>query len=285
MDKEQKQLYIQKIGYKKIEVPKKWTSDKKFMEDYNLSKHTDNNFMFRFIKIIFEFFDLVCVFYKHYFTKKFKNTFYFPNEIWDKILLFNGIQKIMNYEEILKINIHVLMRSYLIFNNKNSLPFDMVNSLTLTSLIDSMKGDNSLCLILLNYHKHYNYHKQHYNFHKLKIYFKIKNFLDNYIKNNFDDLVEKNLLKNTLIYFHVKTYITFLSEYCSFVPLNININVFCDYKLASICYQQFMKGINQNNVYEPTPFEQLIKKRNKEILNQINSDDDIPDLEEININN
>ena len=46
-----------------------------------------------------------------------ENDFYFPDEVWDYILMFAGYQKISNYEEMLKIDVHILMQSYLHINN------------------------------------------------------------------------------------------------------------------------------------------------------------------------
>jgi hypothetical protein len=240
MNENKKQQYMSEIYYEKKETAT-WIKDKKFMKDYNSSKYIDNNFMLKFVN-------------KHFFTKKCKKTFYFPNEIWDKILLFNGVQKIMNYEEILKIDIHVLTRAYSFFND-----------------------NNLLCLILLNYDH------QHLDFHKFRIYFKMQNRLSKYIENN---LLENNLLKNTLIYFHVKTYITFLSDYCSFVPLNIDIDVICNQELFHVRFHQYMdKKLNQPKLdYGRLLCVRFQQYMNEEKLNQTILDDE-PDLEETNINN
>ena len=126
--------------------------------------------------------------------------FQFPDEIWDIILVFAGYQKILNYDELLKIDINILIRSYL----NISVNFDNFYFFS-NYIIKSTK------ITIKKQSKHIDYYKK-------------KQLLIMYIFNNFNKLLcNTNLLKKELIYFHIKIYITFLSNYCSFKPLNIDL--------------------------------------------------------------
>ncbi len=201
------------------------------MKNFNESKRYSKGFLIIFINIVKHFIDivnelieLICFCYKYYFVTK--KTFYFPNEIWDQILLYNGIQKIQNYEELLKIDTNLLIQSYSSFNT-------------------------SVFVLEASKYRH---------IHKIEVFISIKRKIKKYIENNFDNLVKENSLKNALLYFHIKNYVTFLSEYSTFVPLEINVNVMCNHKSFHIFFLQYMK------------------------LKQISTNQNIPELEPINNN-
>lgn len=131
--------------------------------------------------------------------EKFKETnkeFYFPSEVWDNIIGYCGIKKISNYEKMFEIELNSLIRSFLNISNIIFKHFSILS-----------KNYLSYIHILENIKK--------------------------YIANNYNALIELNLLKYTLIYFHTKTYITFYGDY-SFKPLKINLeiinnpNFFCE---------------------------------------------------------
>jgi hypothetical protein len=146
-----------------------------------------------------------------------KAMFQFPDEIWDIILVFSGYQKILNYDELLKIDINILIRSYLDI----SVNFDNFYF---------FKNGIKKKIIIKKQSKHIDY----YNKKKLLII---------YIFNNFNKLLfNTNLLKKALIYFHIKVYITFLSNYCSFKPLHIDLQFIFN---KAILFDLFKKQIKQ----------------------------------------
>jgi hypothetical protein len=138
--------------------------------------------------------------------------FYFPDEVWDYILMFAGYQKISNYEEMLKIDLHILMKSYLHINkHQNRFVIDCNHA-------------------VLN--KELSFKKNSKNIKK-------------YIKLFYNKLLNNNSLKNTLIYFHIKLYVTFLSNY-SHNAKEINLEIIHCKNKFYILYQEILLQSQQN---------------------------------------
>ena len=122
--------------------------------------------------------------------------YYLLDELWDIVLSFVGIQKISNFKQLQSIDLHSLMHFYIHIN------------------IHSKRN-----LIKLN-------EKKINKKSKYKSYAKNHELMKNYIRCNYYKLLKDNSLKQTLIYFHIKLYVTFLSKYRPYMPLTINLNIF-----------------------------------------------------------
>ena len=137
--------------------------------------------------------------------EKTKKNYCLIKELWDIVLSFVGIQKISNFEQLQSIDLHSLMHFYININ------------------IHSKRN-----LIKLN-------EKKINKKSKYKSYAKNHELMKNYIRCNYHKLLKDNSLKQILIYFHIKLYVTFLSEYHS-RPLTINLNIFyCDNEFFMLC--------------------------------------------------
>ena len=148
-------------------------------------------------------------------TTETESGFYFPNEIWDYILIFAGYQKISNYEEMLKIDLHILMKSYLHINNhSNKFLIDYKNAVLSKQI--SFKKNSKI--------------------------------IKKYIELLYNKLLNNDTLKNTLIYFHIKLYVAFLSDY-SHNALEINLEIIYCKNLFYIEYQKKL-GKSQRDISE-----------------------------------
>ena len=127
--------------------------------------------------------------------KKLKKSYYLIDELWDNVLSFLGIQKIANFEQLQNINLHTLMKSYV-----------------------NIHAHEKRNLIKIN--------EEQNNKSKYSSYKKNYELMKNYIERNYNKLLKNNKLKQTLICFHIKLYVLFLSNYDTYKPLEINLKIF-----------------------------------------------------------
>ncbi len=66
-----------------------------------------------------------------------------------------------------------------------------------------------------------------------------------YIELFYNKLLNDNLLKNTLIYYHIKLYVAFLSDY-SYKPLEINLEIIHRTQLFYIAYEEILEEEHKN---------------------------------------
>jgi hypothetical protein len=161
-------------------------------------------------------------------TNKNKKSYYLLDEHWDIVLSFVGIQKISNFEQLQSIDLDTLMYSYININTHSKR-----NLIKLSRKKINKKN-------------------------KYKSYYKNHALMQNYIRCNYHKLLQNNSLKQTLIYFHIKVYVTFLSKYRAYRSLTINLNIF---NSADIFYMLCEKSKYCNKKYKikkSTFFERVI---------------------------